>query len=165
MSQEHCHKNDEAFKKKSYTKSQTYSRYTRYAYIWNNYAKHKIKKTKTIFEIKKRRNDEPGRITLELICSRYKFTNTSYINNKKKVNKKNLKKPKKNIYKNIEKHLLMIRQAMVWNSTRQYPKWCENNIWPLDRHIDKNCIKPASCYHILCRLHLCPVASVALLCE
>ena len=25
MSQEHCHKNDEAFKKKSYTKSQTYS--------------------------------------------------------------------------------------------------------------------------------------------
>ena len=25
VSQEHCHKNDEAFKKKSYTKSQTYS--------------------------------------------------------------------------------------------------------------------------------------------
>ena len=84
MSQEHCHKNDEAFKKKSYTKSQTYSRYTRYAYIWNNYAKHKIKKNKTIFEIKKRRNDEPGRITLELICSRYKFTNTPYINKKSK---------------------------------------------------------------------------------
>ena len=31
VSQEHCHKNDEAFKKKSYTESQSYPKYTRYA--------------------------------------------------------------------------------------------------------------------------------------
>ena len=52
MSQEHCHKNDEAFKKKSYTKSQTYSNIRDMPIFETTMQNTRSKKT--IFKIKKK---------------------------------------------------------------------------------------------------------------
>ena len=55
----------------------------------------KIKEWQNRKHIKNRweENETECEKQLELLCSRYKFNNTPYIN--KKVNKKNLKKPKR----------------------------------------------------------------------